>query len=523
MNPAGSRSTLETTTSESQTVAVNAAFVPTLIASIFIIASCGLLYELLMSSISSYFLGSSVLHFSVTIGLFMTFMGLGSYLSRFVNTNLVERFVQAEIGIGIIGGSSAAILYLVFALTPYYYLVAILLVASVATLIGLEIPLVTRLVHERVPLRDALAQVLAFDYLGALVSSLLFPLVLLPYFGLMKTSFLIGILNLVVALINIKVFREFLPAARSYLVITWIGLIALAGGFAYSFQLTGFFERFLYEDEILLSRQTPYQRLIVTRFKDDTRLFINGDLQFSSVDEHRYHEALVHVPMTIAGNRENVLVLGAGDGLALREVLKYPDVQNVTLVDIDAEMITLAREHPLFTHLNLNSLADPRVHVVNRDAFSYIESQPDFFNVIIIDLPDPNDHGLGKLYSREFYRLIEKRLAQDGVMVTQSTSPYFSREAFWTINHTLKDVFPSVTPYTAYVPSFGQWGFNLASKVNLPHAPEKLTVSTRYLTKGIYESLFMFDRDMSELPTEVNRLDNQSLVRVYEASGDKWH
>ncbi|MEZ4829141.1 MAG: polyamine aminopropyltransferase [Bacteroidia bacterium] len=515
--------------------------VPVLLTSVFIIAVCGILYELLISSISSYFQGSSILHFSIVIGLFLSFMGVGSYLTRFLNNNLLTWFIFFEILLSIAGGFSTFILYFAFSLTPYFYGVAFILIAFLGTMIGLEIPILTRIVRDYESMKDAMAKVLSFDYLGALLASVVFPLVLLPSLGLMRTAFLIGMLNLVVAILNIWLFRKELNNYRQQLVLSGIVMFALAGGFAGSFAITGFFERFLYQDEIMLSRQSAYQQIVVTKWNQDIRLFIDGNLQFSSRDEYRYHEPLIHVPMIAAQNRSHILVLGGGDGLAVREILKYKDVKTIDLVDLDPEMTHLGKHHPVIVRLNDSSLNHPSVHIHNLDAYKFVEESSDFYDVVIIDLPDPNNTGLGKLYSKEFYFLLQKRLATGGVVVTQSTSPYYAQKAFWCIHHTLESIFPYASAYQVYVPTFGQWGFNMAVRYpeNFsadmgdfdPKIEEKVKkhldsvggeMNLRYLNPETVSALFTFDGDTKEIETEINRLDNQALIRYYEKSWNEW-
>lgn len=505
-------------TAEPRTVVV-------LVASIFILATCCIFYELLIGTVSSYLLGNSVTQFSFTIGFFMFFMGVGSFVSKYFTEDLLDLFVAVEIVIALAGGLSVALLHLAFGATQSYYLVAVLLIATISTLIGFEIPLVTRLAERHQPIKDALAHMLAFDYLGALVASLLFPLVLLPYLGLMQTSFAVGLMNIGIVFVNLAEFSSKLKHLRRHLVLAVGVTIVLVAGLVSSFRIVGLFERMVFEDEIVHSEQTRYQKIVMTKHADDVRLFINGDLQFCTLDEHRYHEPLVHVPLMWAGkrNREHVLVLGGGDGLAVREILKYGDVRRITLVDLDERMTHLARENVVLSALNNHSLSDPRVSVVNEDAFNFVERATELYSIVIIDLPDPNDLALGKLYSKEFYQLLRKKLAKDGIIVTQSTSPYLARVPFWSINHTLKGVFPHVVPYTAYVPSFGQWGFNAASERPLDPRSLRIEVPTRYLTAETLPALFVFDSDMNEVPAEENRLDNQILIQYYEASGDRWN
>ncbi|MDX2248861.1 MAG: polyamine aminopropyltransferase [Bacteroidia bacterium] len=524
----------ETTDYSSRKVAI-------LLTSVFIIAICGILYELLISSISSYFQGSSILHFSIVIGLFLSFMGVGSYLTKFLNRDLLGWFILFEILLSIVGGFSTFILYFAFSLTPYYYGVAFILLGFLGTMIGLEIPILTRIVRQYESLKDAMAKVLSFDYLGALIASVLFPLILLPSLGLMRTAFAIGMLNLMVAILNIWLFRTELQGYVRRLILCGVVMAVLLSGFIYSFQITGFFDRFLYQDEIMLSRQSAYQQIVVTKWNQDIRLFIDGNLQFSSRDEYRYHEPLVHIPMMLSMSRERILVLGGGDGFVARELLKYPEVKQIDLVDLDPEITKLGSLHPVFVRLNDSSLNHPKVHIFNEDAYKFVEKSSDFYDVVIIDLPDPNNTSLGKLYSREFYFLLRKRLSVGGVFVTQSTSPYFAPQAFWCIYRTIKEEFDQTIPYQVYVPSFGQWGFNLA--INEPGKirsedgsfPQQAIAEShkyldlygagknlRFLNTETLPSIFSFDGDTREVEVEVNQLDNQVLIQYYEKSWDDW-
>ncbi len=298
-----------------------------LLTSIFIIAVCGLIYELIVGTLSSYLMGDSVFQFSLTLGFYLSAMGIGSFLSRAVKEDLLKTFLVVEIVIGLIGGASAAWLFGAYTLfRRSYVIVMIATLVVLGTLIGLEIPLLTRIARRYGTLRDTLANVLAFDYLGALAASLLFPLVLLPYLGLIKTSFLVGMFNLLVVGINLRVFgtRQTLPQGRAILLATVGALALLVAGFVQSAQVTSLFDQRLYQDQIIFEEQSRYQRIVVTAYQEDLRLFLDNELQFSSRDEYRYHESLVHPAMSLApasaGSREHVLIIGGGDGLVLREV-----------------------------------------------------------------------------------------------------------------------------------------------------------------------------------------------------------
>jgi spermidine synthase len=211
-----------------------------------------------------------------------------------------------------------------------------------------------------------------------------------------------------------------------------------------------------------------------------------------------------------------VLVLGGGDGLAVREILRYPAVQSVTLVDLDSEVTRLFTDNPLLAGLNGGALRDPRVRIVNADAFAWLTSVRDAFDVVVADFPDPHNYSLGKLYSRSFYRTLRSRLAPGGVTVVQATSPMFARRSFWCIAETMRSAGLVSRPYHVYVPSFGEWGFVLAGGEGWT-PPRAYPAGLRFLTVDATPALFAFPPDMAAVPVEVNRLDNQILVQYYGA------
>lgn len=487
----------------------------------FVIASCGLAYELIAGALSSYLLGDSVMQFSTVIGTYLFAMGAGSWLSKYITRDLIGRFIQIELMVGLLGGFSAVGLFLVFTwLSAPFKLVLYLVVFGVGVLVGLEIPLVMRILKRELAFRDLVSQVLTFDYLGALAVSVLFPLILAPQLGMVRTGLLFGVLNVAVALWALHLFREQLPARRALLLQSWTVFALLAVGFAGAGQLTTFAEAHLYADEIVHAETTPYQRIVVTRWRDDLRLFLNNNLQFSSHDEYRYHEALVHPGLASLPGARRVLVLGGGDGLAVREILKYPQVEAVTLVDLDPAMTRLFSTAPALVALNQGALQAERLTVVNADALQWLEDSKDYFDFIVIDFPDPSNFALGKLYTSAFYRLIEKRLSANGLLVVQSTSPLYARQSFWCVVATLESVGFVTAPYHAQVPSFGEWGYIIAGR--RPFVPAAVDAQkTRFLTPETIPGLFIFPADMGRVPAEVNQLNNQVLVRYFEAEWRK--
>lgn len=502
-----------------------------LLGSLFVLSACAILYELMISTISSYLLGSSVLHFSITIGLFLSFLGVGAYLSKFLSAPLLPKFIAIELWLGLAGGFSALILFVGDAWFPNYYFLLTMVIALIGTLAGLEIPIVTRLLEQSGSLRETIAKVLAFDYLGALAASLAFPLLLLPLLGNMRAAFFTGLINWGVGIFNLFLYRHELPRQRPLLLLAAVTGVLLLAGFAFSFRLLAFADSLQFQDKVVLTQQTPYQRIVVTKWNNDLRLYLNGNLQFSSLDEYRYHEALVHVPMLAAARRDSVLLLGAGDGLALREILKYPDVKGVVMVDLDADMVDLAQRNPLFKQLNGGALDHPKLRRVTADAFQFVKNNAQRFNVILIDLPDPSDTALGKLYSTAFYAMVRQSLALDGVVVTQSTSPFLARKPFWCIHNSMRSVFPAVLPYQAYVPSFGLWGFQMAFATPMDAAAVKARIqrglptlpALRYLTADNLYSAFVFDADTGPVEVPVNTLEQLEILGLYEQSYLDFH
>jgi spermidine synthase len=488
-------------------------------ATVLVVATAGLVYELVAATAASYLLGDSITQFSTVIGSYLFAMGVGSFLSRYVGVGargLASRFVEVEILVGLLGGFTAPILFVAFVQTRHFQLVLYGLVGAIGVLTGLEIPLVLRLLRERLSFRELVAQVLSLDYVGALVASVLFPLLLVPRLGLVRTSLVLGLANAAVGLWSTWIFRGAI-AAPGFLRALAIGAMACLGAaLAGAEHISAWAEDRLYADDVILARSSPYQRIVLTRWEDDLRLFLNGHLQFSSRDEYRYHEALVHPALAAHPAPAGVLVLGGGDGLAVREVLRHAGVERVTLVDLDPEMTRLFSQNPLLTALNRNALSDPRVRIVNADAFVWLDRSRDLFDVIIADFPDPHSFSLGKLYSRAFYRLARARLSPDGVLAVQATSPLFARRAFWCIVETIRSAGLDPRPYHVYVPSFGEWGFVLATKG--PTRPLRTYPSgLRFLTAESTPALFAFPPDMAPVAVEVNRLDNQVVVQYYAA------
>jgi spermidine synthase len=481
-------------------------------------------YELAAGALASWLLGDSVLQFSSVIGTYLFAMGIGSWASRHLQHQLVAQFLRIELLVGLVGGLMPAGLFLAHSALPAhaalpFRVLLYALVGLIGVLVGLEIPLVMRILKARFAARWALSelvsQVLTFDYLGALVVALAFPLLFVPHLGLVRTGVFFGLLNAAVAVWALFLFRAELRAwaahATACAVVLGVLLAAMAGGDRF----TTWAEDRFYGDDIILRESSDYQRVVVTAGNAGVRLFLNGNLQFHSRDEYRYHETLVHPVMAAHGAPRRVLVLGGGDGMAVREILKYPGVEQVTLVELDPHMTQLFARNPVLRRLNAEALASPKLRIVNADAYTWLEANRDTFDVLVIDFPDPTNFALGKLYTTSFYQRADQALAAGGYMVVQTTSPLIARRSFWTVAATLEAVGLSTTPLHVHVPSFGEWGFIIAG--HRPwRMPTALPAGLRFLTLEGLPALLQFPPDMARVEVQPNRLSNQVLVSTFE-------
>lgn len=486
-----------------------------------IISGCSICYELIISAVSSYLVGDSTLQYSVTIGLYMCAMGLGSFLSKYMKKDLFNWFVGIEIGVGLIGGISSLVLFLANLYLEQYQLVMYAEIIVIGTFVGAEIPILTRIIEQdEENLRVTISSIFSFDYIGGLIGSIAFPLLLLPHLGYFATAFWVGSMNALAAMLIVFKYAKRIKKAAGYKVAA-VGLfLAMIVGAVFSENISAVIEGGLYRDKIILSEHTQYQHIVMTKHKDDLRLFIDGNIQFCSMDEYRYHEALVHIPMAQASKQEKVLVLGGGDGLAVRELLKYPETE-ITLVDLDAEMIQLCRENPQVSALNEGALSSERLTVVIDDAYRYLEETEEKYDVILVDLPDPNNDALNKLYTNIFYRLCGNHLTGEGVLAVQSTSPYYAKKAYWCVAKTLESEGFFVDSYHLQVPAFGDWGFHMAAKQELSEE-YKLSVDTKYLSEENIPALFAFGKDEVDLDVQINSLSHPMLIQYYSEAVRNW-
>ncbi len=488
-----------------------------LLIAVCVIATCGLIYELVAGTLASYLLGDTITQFSTIIGTYLFAMGVGSFLSKYINFFLIDKFIIIEYLVGVIGGFSAMLLFYLFNEAQAFGFLLYSIVFITGTLVGLEIPLLIHILNNKIEFKNLVARVFTFDYMGALIASLVFPMLFIPKLGLIKTALFFGILNVSTGIIISFLLAEQLNKPKLLKFTGFLSLAVLVLGFVWSDKILSATESKSFPGRIIYTTASPYQRLIITRQKNDFRLFINNNLQFSSADEYRYHEALIHPAMQRAKNIKKVLVLGGGDGLAVREILKYHEVEQIDLVDLDPAMTNLFKQHPIMVKLNDSSLLNKKVKITNADAFGWVKNCTEKYDVAIIDFPDPSNYSLGKLYSNTFYRYLNNIIDTNGVAVIQSTSPFVAKQSFWCINNTLNSEGLNTVPYYNNVPSFGMWGYIMATKQAVLNTQRSLPDNLRFLTDSSMRTMQYFAKDMlPEGNIEINKLNNQSLVTYFE-------
>ncbi|GAA2132433.1 spermidine synthase [Glycomyces algeriensis] len=503
-----------------------------LLATAFAVSACGLVYELALITLGAYLVGNTAKQASIVLAVMVFAMGLGALAAKPLRRWPALAFAAVELALALLGGFSVMLLYAAFSWTDLYSLPLVLVAAAIGLLIGAEIPLLMELLQR---IREqaagaAVADLNAADYLGGLIGGLAFPFILLPFFGQIQGALLVGAVNAVAGVLLVWIlFRHDLAKAAKQLltVVAALTAVLLVAAFAYTGKFETAARQALYAAPIVYSEDSQYQQIVMTEAaspfgEQDLRLYLNGDLQFSSVDEYRYHEALVHPAMN--GPHENVLVLGGGDGLAVREILRYPDVATVTLVDLDGAVTDLAREFDDLVALNENAMNDPKVEVVNADAFTWLREQHGTWDTIIVDMPDPDATETAKLYSVEFYGLATDHLAEAGRMVVQAGSPYFAPKTFWTIASTLEAAGHAPAPYWVSVPSFGDWGYMLVQAGgDVPDLGLDTSIGPfQSLTPELIEAAQVFPPDRDRMDMEPSTLMRPVILDRVESEWNNY-
>ncbi|MBI9074430.1 MAG: polyamine aminopropyltransferase [Desulfatibacillum sp.] len=541
--------------------------------SMFATGASGLVFEYILSTVSTYILGNSIEQFSITIALMLLMMGIAGYAQKFMSDrHLIEKFIVLEITLALLGGYAPIAIYASFGFVPDHFMVInYFFVMSIGFLIGFEIPLVLRINEIYSDTLGAnIAGVVGPDYVGAFMGALVWTFFLLKVFPLTEISFLVGGTNFIIAAITFMYFMKYGLVKHRFICIFAIIISAMILVFGYAnnrgWNLN--LEQKLYDSKIVFSQTTKYQRLVLTHDAplDEYRFYINGNLQFSSRDQAIYHEQLVHPVFALARGVKNILILGGGDGLVLREVLKYPEVNSVMLVDLDPDMVSVCSTNPVLTQLNNHAFDNARVlaqgsravsgeglarvfqetdrimpkgehetqkiatvEIMNVDADRFLDQVQGRWDVVLIDFPDPSSVELAKLYSREFYRKLSRVLAPGAMITVQATSPYHAKESFLCILRTMESAGYSTLPYHDNVPSFGDWGWIMAWKPSISSDSvngkigriKEFSVATSYLTPEVFRASLSFGKGMLDTrETRVNTLMQPALLTYYQ--DDSW-
>ncbi|MGL1932236.1 MAG: polyamine aminopropyltransferase [Desulfotalea sp.] len=544
-----------------------------LILAMSFLACCGLIYEYLLAHYAGRILGAVESSIYAMIGVMIVAMGVGAFLAKLIKCPY-KGFVWLELGIALVGSCSILIMAVMMAATytlPQWLQSIYGLPSSITTsggfiesiktlsfytpfiigfflglMIGMEIPLIARVrehVHGQHLAHNA-GTIYGADYIGAGIGAAIWVTLCLSH-PIMLTAITTASVNLIVGVLFLWRYRSQFKKT----LILWIAHFVL-GGLVISLGLygTGWTEKLnyaLFLDKPIYSKQTSYQNITLTErylgqgLPQVYSLYLNGRLQFSSSDERIYHSLLTYPAMLASGRHDSILVIGGGDGLALRDILQWQP-KNVTLVDLDPGMIQLfsgkandatAKINKILLDLNGNSFNSPKVEVIVGDAFIEVEhlvSAGRYFDTIIVDLPDPNHPDLNKLYSDFFYSRLYSLLNGDGVIAIQSTSPYHAQDAFISIGKTLASVNFITEQYHANVPTFGEWGWTIGTKMGrsasqrIEDIPE-LPLVDPLISKARLSATFVFSPNFyaKEKDIEVNRLGSHLLYQYHKKAWGK--
>lgn len=483
----------------------------------------GIVAEYILSTLASYFIGNAILQFTLIVSIMLFSMGLGSRISKSFTKNIVSYFILSELTLSLLVSFSAILSYIVFGVTNNSWIIIYTLSIAIGLLIGLEIPFATRINNEFEELRINISNILEKDYFGSLLGGLFFAFVGLPHLGLTYTPFALGLINFGVSLwlfnelkykLNTRVIRTL-----SFLYII-IGVIILLGLY-FAKPLVRYGEQAKYKDKIVFTTQSKYQKIVITSWNDWNSLYINGNQQLSTFDEYLYHEPMVHTTMGLSNSKKEILILGGGDGCAVREILKYNEVEKITLVDLDPTMIEIGKSNSIFVELNRNALNNHKVEIIIKDAFTFLEQSNKVYDVILVDLPDPNNIDLNKLYTKEFYKICYSKLTNDGIFITQSGSPYYATKAFYCINKTLLESGFKTLPLHNQILTLGEWSWIIGSKktisINELNNIKLKDLKLKWLNKDVLPGLSAFGKPLIDTTgIEVNTIFSPTLYRYYQ-------
>lgn len=440
----------------------------------------GVVAEYILATLASYYLPDSIVQWTMIISVMLFSMGVGSRLSKFLRSDLLDSFVIIEFALSLLVSFSAVIVFMSVGKTIYYGFIIYALSIIIGLLIGMEIPLVTRINEQYEELRLNIANVMSWDYIGCLIGGVFFVFVGLPYLGMTYTPFALGALNFIVAALAIFFLKDSLRYRKALVLAFLVVGTSILSGAYFSEKIILFGEQKSWKDKVVLNEQSRYQKITITEKEGYHWLFINNHLQLSSFDEYLYHEPFVHAAAKTAQKLEKVLILGGGDGCATREFLKYKSVRSVTVVDLDSLMTNLAKSNPILVELNEGAFNSEKVQIVIQDAFLFPDNVDDNYDVILVDLPDPRTVDVNKLYTQEFYSKCKRILSPGGVIITQAGSPYFATKAFYCIGATMKSSGFEILPLHNQVLTMGEWGWMMGSPVFSSESMKNRLIQANY-------------------------------------------
>lgn len=489
----------------------------------------GIVAEYVLSTLATYFLGDSVFQWTMIVSIMLFSMGLGSRFSKYFSKNLLQKFILIEFILSILTAYVSVITYSVSAYYGNSYLIIYSLSIIIGLLIGMEIPIVIRLNDQFQKLHVNVSSVMENDYYGSLVGGVFFAFIGLPYLGLTYTPIILGSINFSVAIGLYFLLKSALEKRQKLRinVLSLCVMLLLVSGFVFAKPIISYGEERRYRDKVVYEEQSKYQKIVITQSKEDFWLFINGNQQLSSIDEVMYHEPLVHPVMRALKNPTDILVMGGGDGGAVREILKYPSVKNITLVDLDPAMTSLGQTHELLVEMNHDAMNHDKLTIVNEDGYNFLEDHNQYYDAIIIDLPDPKTVEIGRLYSYEFYKLCHKRLRPHGLVITQAGSPYYAARAFNCIDKTMTTAGFATVPLHNQVITLGEWGWVMGAKnsdsnqlkTSLQQLQfERPKIETRWINHDAMTLITSFGKELFEDDTvgiEVNKIHNPVLYKYY--------
>ncbi len=493
-----------------------------------LIAGAGVAYELSLMLLGTVTVGSTEQANAVVLGTAMFGMGIGAAGGGRLARNPVRNFVAVESVLAVLGAAAAPFLYWTWARLDAFWGPLLGVAVVIGVCIGAEMPLLAAINDKlsRQTAAEVVSEYTAADYFGALIGAVAFAFLVRPKLGIVNGTIAIAVLNLLVA-VAVAFVLPGVARRRLVFVAPALGAVGLVVVATLAGPVVRDGRQALFRDPIVLATDTGLQEVVITERtyfdgRHDVRLFLDGDLQLSSLDEYRYHEALVHP--AIAPDGGEVLVLGGGDCLAVREILRHPDVERVTLVELDAEVTEIVGNTPALAAIGGDSCSDERVTVVNDDAFTWVGDQRDSdasYDTVIVDFPDPDTVALGRLYSLEMYGQIAAVMAPGGQMVVQCGSPFFAPEAYWTCAETLETAGWSTVPYHVDVPSFGDWGFHLAALGSAPSPRFDPVEGLRFLTPEVLMAAQVFPPDLARAGFEV-RPSSILDPTIVEAARGAW-